>query len=127
MRLEIFEFIDETIAIVDGMKDILEESNRELEYFFRGLFLKHDNILNITSRVKTTTSLKEKIFRNNFYLKYESAEELIANLSDLIGIRIECRFIKDEEDVYSKILDEFNIPVEKGYYSSRKTQIYCLI
>lgn len=120
MRLEIFEFIDETIAIVDGMKDILEESNRELEYFFRGLFLKHDNILNITSRVKTTTSLKEKIFRNNFYLKYESAEELIANLSDLIGIRIECRFIKDEEDVYSKILDEFNIPVEKGYYSSRE-------
>ena len=39
MRLEIFEFIDETISIVDGMKDVLEESNRELEYFFRGLFL----------------------------------------------------------------------------------------
>lgn len=120
MRLEIFEFIDETISIVDGMKDVLEESNRELEYFFRGLFLEHDNILNISSRVKTTTSLKEKIFRNNFYLKYESPEELVANLSDLIGLRIECRFIEDEEDVYSKIVEEFNIPVEDGYYSSKE-------
>src|SRR5690606_13237082 len=120
MRLEIFEFIDETIAIVDGMKDVLEESNRELEYFFRGLFFEHDNILNISSRVKTTTSLKEKIFRNNFYLKYESPEELVANLSDLIGLRIECRFIEDEEDVYSKIVEEFNIPVEDGYYSSKE-------
>ncbi|NLY66130.1 MAG: (p)ppGpp synthetase [Tissierellia bacterium] len=120
MRLEIFEFIDETISIVDGMKDVLEESNRELEYFFRGLFFEHDNILNISSRVKTTTSLKEKIFRNNFYLKYESPEELVANLSDLIGLRIECRFIEDEEDVYSKIVEEFNIPVEDGYYSSKE-------
>lgn len=120
MRLEIFEFIDETISIVDGMKDVLEESNRELEYFFRGLFFEHDNILNISSRVKTTTSLKEKIFRNNFYLKYKSPEELVANLSDLIGLRIECRFIEDEEDVYSKIVEEFNIPVEDGYYSSKE-------
>lgn len=120
MRLEIFEFIDKTVAIVDDMKDVLEESNRELEYFFRGMFLKYDNILNISSRVKTTTSLKEKIFRNNFYLKYETPEELIKNLSDLLGIRIECRFIEDEIDVYSKIIDEFNIPAEEGYYFSKE-------
>jgi len=120
MRLEIFEFIDKTVAMVEDMKDILEESNRELEYFFRGLFLKYDNILNITSRVKTATSLKEKIFRNNFYLKYKTPEDLIENLSDLLGIRIECRFIEDEMDVYSKVVEEFNIPAEEGYYFSRE-------
>ena len=98
------------------MKDILEESNRELEYFFREKFLCYDNILNISSRVKTKDSLKEKIFRNNFYLIYKTPEELIENLSDLIGLRIECRFIEDEDDVYSKVLEEFNIPGEDGYY-----------
>lgn len=120
MRLEIFEFIDKTVAIVEDMQDLLEESNRDLEYFFRSIFLKYDNILNITSRVKTTTSLKEKIFRNNFYLKYETPEELVKNLTDLLGIRIECRFIEDEVDVYSKIVNEFNIPAEEGYYFSKE-------
>ena len=28
MRLEIFDFIDDTIVLVDGMRDILEEGNR---------------------------------------------------------------------------------------------------
>jgi len=120
MRLEIFEFIDKTVAMVEDMQDTLEESNRELEYFFRGLFLKYDNILNITSRVKTTTSLKEKIFRNNFYLKYKTPQDLIENLSDLLGIRIECRFIEDEMDVYSKVVNEFNIPADEGYYFSKE-------
>lgn len=116
MKLEIFEFIDKTVAMVDNMKDILEESNRELEYFFREKFLCYDNILNISSRVKTKDSLKEKIFRNNFYLIYKTPEELIENLSDLIGLRIECRFIEDEDDVYSKVMKEFYIPVGDGYY-----------
>lgn len=116
MKLEIFEFIDKTVAMVDNMKDILEESNRELEYFFREKFLCYDNILNISSRVKTKDSLKEKIFRNNFYLIYKTPVELIENLSDLIGLRIECRFIEDEDDVYSKVMNEFYIPVEDGYY-----------
>lgn len=119
MKLEIFEFIDRTVAMVDSMRDELEESNRKLEYFFRSKFLEYDNILNITSRVKTDNSLKEKIFRNNFYLKYDSPENLIDNISDLIGLRIECRFIEDESDVYSKILQYFHIPAEeKGYYCS---------
>ena len=116
MKLEIFEFIDKTVAMVDDMKDVLEESNRELEYFFRDKFLCYDNILNISSRVKTVDSLKEKIFRNNFYLKYKTPEELISNLSDLIGLRIECRFIQDEDDVYSKVIKEFSIPGKDGYY-----------
>lgn len=116
MRLEIFDFIDQTIAMVDDMRDVLKEANRELEYFFRDKFADYDNILNITSRVKTSTSLKEKIFRNNFYLKYKTPRRLIASLSDLIGIRMECRFIEDESDVYSKLLETFNVPGEEGCY-----------
>lgn len=116
MKLEIFDFIDRTVAMVEDMKEDLDESNRELEYFFREKFLSYDSILNISSRVKTSNSLKEKIFRNNFYLLYKTPEELIKNLSDLIGLRIECRFIEDEDDVYKKVLKEFNIPAEDDYY-----------
>ena len=116
MRLEIFDFIDDTIVLVDEMRDLLEEGNRELEYFFKEKFLDLDNILNISSRVKSSMSLKEKIFRNNFYLKYDSPEELVENLSDLIGIRIECRFIEDEEEVYGKLFEIFDKLGEDGYY-----------
>lgn len=116
MRLEIFDFIDDTIVLVDEMRDLLEEGNRELEYFFKDKFLDLDNILNISSRVKSSMSLKEKIFRNNFYLKYDSPNELVENLSDLIGIRIECRFIEDEEEVYGELFKIFNKLGEDGYY-----------
>lgn len=116
MRLEIFDFIDDTIVLVDEMRDLLEEGNRELEYFFKDKFLDLDNILNISSRVKSSMSLKEKIFRNNFYLKYDSPEELVKSLSDLIGVRIECRFIEDEEEVYGKLFEIFDKPEEDGYY-----------
>ncbi|NLW21937.1 MAG: (p)ppGpp synthetase [Tissierellia bacterium] len=119
MRLEIFDFIDETIALVDGLRDVLEEGSRELKDFFEEEFLKFDNILNITSRVKTSMSLKEKIFRNNFYLKYKDPENLVENLRDLIGIRIECRFMEDEEYVYAKLFETFTIPADGGYYYNK--------
>ena len=116
MRLEIFDFIDDTVVLVNSMRDALEEGNRELEYFFEEKFLHLDNVLNVTSRVKSSMSLKEKIFRNNFYLKYQSPEELVENLTDLIGLRIECRFIEDEEEVYKKLIQVFNKPDEDDCY-----------
>ena len=120
MRLDIFDFIDDTIALVESYKDVLEESNEDLEKFFEDIFLEQDNVLNITSRVKSSMSLKEKILRNDFYLKYKSSEKLVGNLSDLIGVRIECRFIEDEKQVYNKVLELFNLSDEKGYYYNDK-------
>lgn len=122
MRLEIFDFIDDTIQLVESYKDILHEGTRELEDFFEDMFLGYDNVLNITSRVKSSMSLKEKILRHDFYLKYKSPETLLENLSDLIGVRIECRFIEDEKDVYNKLLELFNLSQEqeKGYYYNEK-------
>ena len=84
------------------------------------MFLHYDNVLNIVSRVKSKNSLKEKILRQDFYLKYKSPENLVENLSDLIGVRIECRFIEDEKDVYEKVLETFNIHQGKGYYYNEK-------
>ena len=116
MRLEIFDFIDDTINLVESYKDVLENGTKELEDYFERMLLDHDNVLNISSRIKSSMSLKEKILRNDFYLKYKSPEKLLENLSDLIGLRIECRFIEEEEDVYNELLKIFNLPQEKDYY-----------
>ena len=120
MRLEIFDFIDDTIELVESHNDILHKGAKEIEDFFEDIFLSYDNVLNIYSRVKSSTSLKEKILRNDFYLKYKSPEILLENLSDLIGVRIECRFIEDEKNVYEKLLELFDISYGKDYYYNEK-------
>lgn len=124
MRLEIFDFIDETIEVYDEKKVMLREGSKEINHFFEDYFLEYDNVINISARLKSCQSLKEKILRQDFYLKYKTPENLIQNLSDLIGLRLECRFIEDEIDVYNKIVDFFDIEDENlpGYYYSQKNQ-----
>ena len=121
MRLEIFDFIDDTIALAESLEDVLEDGTNEIEHFFKDMLLDYDNVLNISSRVKSTMSLKEKILRNDFYLKYKSPENLIENISDLIGMRIECRFIEDEAEVYGKLLEIFNKAQGNDYYYNEKS------
>ncbi|NLY09841.1 MAG: (p)ppGpp synthetase, partial [Tissierellia bacterium] len=51
---------------------------------------------------------------------YGTAENMIKNLSDLIGVRIECRFIEDEDKIYVSLLNLFNTKEENGYFSCSK-------
>lgn len=124
MQLEIFDFIDETMEMLREKKTMLRESSKEILHFFEDHFLPYDNVINVSSRIKSPKSLKEKILRQDFYLKYRTPENLIKNLSDLIGVRLECRFIEDEQDVYEKILKFFNKEDEEleGYYYNRRNQ-----
>ncbi len=118
MKLELFDFIDTTLSLIEDKSEDLNRVATELEKFFNdSLFIK-DHFLNVNYRIKSAESLKEKILRHNFYLKYENPEELVASLSDLIGFRIECRFIEDEGKIYNDIVKLFNIEKEKGYYSN---------
>ena len=72
--------------------------------------------LNITTRVKGRNSLKEKILRQGYYKKYNDPIRLIYQLSDLIGVRIECRFEQDERAIYKILKKHFNVRNEDGYY-----------
>lgn len=115
MELEMFGFINEVLSHLDGMKINLDIASRELEYFFEEM-LEHNNegYLNINSRVKSKQSLKEKMLRYDYYTRYKTPEALFDNLSDLIGIRLECRFIGDESSIYKLIRKYFNVP-SKAY------------
>lgn len=118
MKLELFDFIDETLALIENNSDMLNKVAAELEKFFNDSFFIKDHFLNINYRIKSQESLREKILRYNFYLKYKTPENLVHNLSDLIGFRIECRFIEDEVKIYNDMVKLFKIKEEDGYYSN---------
>ena len=118
MKLELFDFIDETLMMIEEKKESIEEVADSLEKFFTDSFFINDHFLNVSYRIKSAESLREKILRYNFYIKYKTPENLINNLSDLIGFRIECRFIEDEIKIYNDIVNLFKIKEEDGFYSS---------
>ncbi|MDO4535910.1 MAG: relA/spoT family protein [Clostridium perfringens] len=116
MELEVFKFTNESLAILKKLKNNLNHSSDFLdEFFFNLLNNSCDGFFNISTRVKSSSSLKEKIIRNNYYLKYKTPEELFYNLSDLIGIRIECRFIEDEDKIFKFLKSSFSLTNSQGF------------
>ncbi|MBF8981932.1 GTP pyrophosphokinase [Lutibacter sp. B2] len=117
MELKMFSFIEEVREHLEKFESEFEIISKDIELYFEKILLSSDKAyLNIESRVKSVSSLKEKILRNNYYKKYNSCEELISNLSDLIGIRIGCRFIEDENEIYKVLKMYFKEIHSDGYY-----------
>ena len=77
-------------------------------------------IMDISSRIKTENSLREKIIRNRLYLQHETSEEILYSLSDIIGLKVECRFIDEEWRVYKTLKDYFNLEDHNGYFTCKK-------
>ncbi|MBU5426346.1 (p)ppGpp synthetase [Tissierella pigra] len=118
MKLELFDFIDETLELIEKRKESIEKVANSLEKFFTDSFFIQDHFLNVSYRIKSPESLREKILRHNFYIKYKTPENLLDNLSDLIGFRVECRFIEDEDKIYRDIMKLFNIKCKDGFYTN---------
>lgn len=62
------------------------------------------------SRIKSKTSFNEKISRKDYINKWDLSgdirsiqEEILKELPDLIGFRITCYFMDDEEDIYKSL------------------------
>ena len=123
MGLKEFDFIDESIDMLRLMTPTLELISDELKKYFEEMLQdKNQEYINISSRVKSETSLQEKIIRNRYLKKYSEAASLIHNLSDLIGIRIECRFIEDENKIYKVLKRYFNKTDDKIYYYNKNNK-----
>lgn len=125
MELKLFGFIEEVLQELDDRKLELGQAAEEIEGFFEGKLIEAEKgYLNINSRVKSSKSLKEKIIRNKYYQKYDTKEALFKNVPDIIGVRIECRFIQDEADLYKFIKRLFNEKSEvyENYSCSSKNR-----
>jgi len=122
MKLELFNYIDDVMDLFDYHKIELAGVNKELKKYFTELFIDDDRLTNITTRMKTQESLREKLIRRNFFMRFPDPVSGFKYIQDLVGIRIECRFIKDEEDLYKKIIKDFTIKSDRGYYRSNKNR-----
>ncbi|MDO5690219.1 MAG: GTP pyrophosphokinase [Tissierellia bacterium] len=118
MKLQVFEFIDETIEQLKGKKEELWWIANHLEKFFEEVLQEEDSYLNISSRVKSEDSLKEKILRQNFFLRYKRPDVVLERMVDLLGVRIECRFIRDEARIYERLVELFRTRLDDGFYRS---------
>lgn len=67
MKLELFDFIDETLALIDERRESIDIVASILEKFFTDSFFINDHFLNVNYRIKSPESLREKILRHNFY------------------------------------------------------------
>ncbi|NLY09228.1 MAG: GTP pyrophosphokinase, partial [Tissierellia bacterium] len=70
MKLELFDFIDETLSLIDTKKDDIRDASDEILELLQDIFSGCDHIININHRLKSADSLREKILRHNFYLHY---------------------------------------------------------
>ncbi len=128
MRLKLFDTIDEALALLEENNAFYHEVEKDIRKALKDLFAnKTEMIVDVNSRVKSKESLREKIIRNRFYVDYQNAQDILDNLSDLIGFIIECRFIEDEYKVLNIIRERMNVRNEDdGYYCNEAHPLFYL-
>ena len=122
MSLKEFEFIDAATTILAEQRPALEVIEDELVKFFGSIPLKENELMAVSSRIKSENSLKEKIIRNRYMVAYSNPADLISDIPDLIGIRIECKFVKEEEDIFMQIKNYFNRTDDGKYFYSKNNK-----
>lgn len=109
MELELFNFIEETLSYFERKGPTFEYTQGKIIEVFEKMYpVDNTSVIHIHNRIKSKDSLKEKLIRNHFYLDYKTPEEAIDNLHDLIGITIECRFIRNEHELYQSLFNHFD-------------------
>ena len=117
--MEIFKYIDDIIDIYQDKREIYKLISEEIQsYFINSVFTESKYTLNMTYRLKSVESIREKLLRNNYVSKYRDAEAIFKNLQDIIGMRIECKFVDDEKYVYQLIKQIFDNTDDEVYYYS---------
>ena len=120
MRLKVFDVIEDTLALLQENNALYLKAESQLkEIIYNILGPEADMVIGINSRVKQANSLREKIVRNRFYMSYTNAQDILDNLSDLIGCCIECRFIEDEPILLNLLREKMDCKHDDGYYSHK--------
>ena len=115
-KIDIFDYIEQACNVLDLNIAGFSRAADKLTEYLQSTFGVFDATVGVTSRIKTRDSLKEKILRNGLY-KDSPADRLVYEMHDIIGVRLECRFFKDEKYLYNKIRETFCVDVGDGYFS----------
>ena len=116
-RLPVFELIDKTAQLLEDNRSMLQTYAELLQdWFYSTLHTHEESLVAISTRVKSEKSLREKILRKNLYKFFASPEGIMQNLSDLIGVRIQCRFLDEEQLLFGALRDVFTEKCVDGLY-----------
>ena len=96
MKLDVFEFVERTSQAIEEKNNEVKLASRYLRTFFMELLKGREELISVRYRIKTKDSIKEKILRQNYYLRCTEPADILTIMPDIIGIRIECRFNDDE-------------------------------
>ena len=68
MRLQVFDLIDETLLLLEQNNAFYHAAEAEINTILKALFQDYqETLVDLSSRVKSKESLREKIIRNRFY------------------------------------------------------------
>ena len=125
-KLQLFELIDKTVALLAKNDRLYSKAVPEITQILNSVLHEYDDeLVDIHTRIKSPTSLKEKIIRNKLYKEYDSPEKILDNLSDLIGIMIECRFNRNEVELFDILKKKFDQKNSDGmYYCPQYSNMY---
>lgn len=124
MRLKLFDTIDETIEFYNFNLATYKYVQGLLISRLTSMVEQEESYLGYTSRIKAVESLKSKIIKNRYYLKYQSGKEIIDHLPDLIGIGINCLFLSDEIDFYYKFSAHFKPHDQKWFVCKHDDNLF---
>lgn len=120
VTLDIFRYVDDVVDYYERTRPQYKEIAQTLKEKLEEIVVaKSEYTLTVSSRVKSAESVKEKLIRNSYYRLHTGKEEIVANIQDIIGLRIECKFTEDEAYVYSLFLDLFPATDDQIYYYNK--------
>lgn len=114
-KIDVFDYIERAAATLDSNLVGFTHAADKLTEFLTSHFGDIDATIGVTSRIKTRDSLKEKILRNNLY-REAPADRIVFEMHDIIGVKLECRFFKDEAFLYQKICEVFCVNLGDGMF-----------
>lgn len=119
---EKIEEINETLLIY---RSAIKEVKTKLDILDDELRIKRKRnpIEYMKSRVKTPSSIMEKLKRKGFEMSIDSAKK---NLNDIAGIRVICSFVGDIYDIAKMLIrqDDITLIEEKDYIQNPKPNGY---
>jgi len=116
VNLRLFDLIEQAAEHLGKNMPLYNSTSSYIVEHLYGMLCSAPQVIGISSRIKTAASLKEKIIRNRLYQKYRTVEDLFSGLSDIVGIRVECRFIQNEREVLELLHRRFYREAEDGFY-----------
>ncbi len=109
MTLQLFDFIEDTMHEYERRYASFEYAEKVLKSAFTEIVEGYGMTgVTVHSRIKSYDSLKEKLLRNKFYRNCRNGDEALANMHDLVGITLECQFIRNEVEIYNRLMTSFS-------------------